>query len=348
MNKNIFKNGVKREYMDKKTILKYVTESDIFELVFKFKPKEFDYVTSPFRPDKNPDCWFHYSPTKGELRFNDFGDNREIRGIKMRNLGCFDAVMVYYNLSFYDTIKFVIDKLIYGEEIEMKDSLDTPLKPKIKDTEIFVEARRFLISDKNFWFDRYGISKKNLIEDRVFPVSKYHIKSHKGNFSSLVRTNTYCFADFNDNKKKLYRPFNKSSSRFITNCTQDDIGGLNHLPESYDKLVITKSYKDYRVLKNQGLNVIWFQNEGMYPSMELLLPICYKAQDVIIFFDNDNAGIKASDKLKGIINSFIENKSRNVYLPVKLYKESITDPSDFIERYGRDSLIKFLSNNAIL
>lgn len=345
MDKNVFKNGVKREYMDKKTILKYVTESDIFELVFKFKPKEFDYVTSPFRPDNNPDCWFHYSPTKGELRFNDFGDSRVIRGINMRNISCFDAVMIYYNLTFSSAIRFIIDKLIYGEVIEMKEDTDIPIQTKSIDTEIFVEARKFLESDKNFWWDRYGISKANLIEDRVFPVSKYHIKSHKGNYSSLVRSNTYCFADFDNNKKKLYRPFNKSGSRFITNCTQDDIGGLNKLPEQYDKLVITKSYKDYRVLKNQGVTTIWFQNEGMYPNMEILLPICYKAKDVIIFFDNDNTGIEASDKLKGIINSFIENRSRSISLSVE---ESITDPSDFIEKHGRDKLIKFLFNNVIL
>ena len=34
------------------------TEEDIFELVFKFKPKEFDYVKSPFRKDDSAGCWF--------------------------------------------------------------------------------------------------------------------------------------------------------------------------------------------------------------------------------------------------------------------------------------------------
>ena len=41
----------KRGFIDKDDILKYVSEEDIFELVFGFKPKEFDYVTSPFRND---------------------------------------------------------------------------------------------------------------------------------------------------------------------------------------------------------------------------------------------------------------------------------------------------------
>lgn len=349
MSKNVFKGGISREYMSKETILKYVTEADIFELVFDYKPEEFDYVTSPFREDLNPDCWFENSGPNGSLRFKDFADSRTIRGVKMRNISCFDAVMIFYSLSFTDTIKFIVSKLIYGNELEPKKGLITQSKTSIKkETEIVIEARQFILSDKKFWWDRYSISKFNLIEDKVFPVSKYRVITSDKDYTNRVKSNTYCFTDFKDGKKKIYSPFMKDKGKFITNCNENDIGGYDKLPKEYKKLVITKSYKDYRVLKNQGLTVLWLQNEGMFPSLELLLPLCYKAEQVIIFFDNDDTGINAAKALEDIINSYIENRARTVTVPLHLFEKGITDPADFIEIFKRDELIRFLSLKSIL
>ena len=46
-----------KKFLDKDKILEIVSEEDIFEMIFGFKPKEFDYVTSPFRQDNKPGCW---------------------------------------------------------------------------------------------------------------------------------------------------------------------------------------------------------------------------------------------------------------------------------------------------
>ena len=63
---------------------------------------------------------------------------------------------------------------------------------------------------------------------------------------------------------KIYTPSApKHRGKWITNTNINDIGGLEQLPISGDKLVITKSYKDRRCLTNYGINTIWLQNEGI-------------------------------------------------------------------------------------
>ena len=50
---------IKRGFIDKKIILEFVSQEEIFSLVFGFLPEDFQYVTSPFRPsDRSPGCWF--------------------------------------------------------------------------------------------------------------------------------------------------------------------------------------------------------------------------------------------------------------------------------------------------
>jgi hypothetical protein len=108
--------------------------------------------------------------------------------------------------------------------------------------------------------------------------------------------------------------------------------------------VITKSYKDYRVLKNFGINVIGLQSETMYPSIDILLPIINR-YDVFVFFDRDSVGIEAGLKFTNYINSFGLNKAKQIYLP--FIGTKIKDPSD-LYKYQKDTLIGFLKENKLL
>ena len=44
----------------------------------------------------------------------------------------------------------------------------------------------------------------------------------------------------------------RKKPRFVTNCTADDVGGVHSIDPFSQYIIITKSYKDYRVIKNQG------------------------------------------------------------------------------------------------
>lgn len=326
-------------YINKKKLLEYVTEEDIFELVFKFKPTEFDYVTSPVRVDNNPGCWFEVDVTTGKLMFRDFGEGD-------RPLDCFDIVKRYYNLpNFYKTLDFVKKALIDGKQIEhdIKTYISTPKRQITtkKRVTILVKTKPFNENDRKFW-QPFEITKDQLIEDKVFPISMFKmLGTKKGDLNINTPKPSYVYTDFEDGMKKVYQPYSKKH-KFSTNCTENAVGGINKLVPFGRQLVITKSYKDYRVLKNQGLNVIWFQNEGMIPSMNIILNLVERFDKIIIFFDNDNTGLEASDKVVNLINNIVPNKVRKVCLGEDLYKKNITDPADLMKQRGKNALTEFL------
>ena len=120
--------------------------------------------------------------------------------------------------------------------------------------------------------------------------------------------------------------------RFLTNCTKNDVGGINSLVSYGKELIIAKSYKDYRVLKNNGKNVVWFQNEGMIPSDSILTLLVRHFASVIVWFDNDQPGIIASEKVKNHINTLVPCKAKNLWLPERSLEVGIKDPSDCIAK----------------
>jgi DNA primase len=96
-------------------------------------------------------------------------------------------------------------------------------------------------------------------------------------------------------------------------------------------------------LRNEELNSVWFQNEGMIPSDEILIPLCKRFTDIVVFFDNDDAGITASKKVSDYINKSFPGKARNLYLPEHLNLErNISDPADMYYKMGSKHLQQFL------
>lgn len=326
-------------FINKETILQYVTEEQIFSHILGFEPKEYDYICSPLREDKNPGAFFQRGVHSGRLLFMDFADSFQTC------YDCFDFVKRYYGLnSFYDTLKFVKQVIIEGQGITRKAvKKPSAIKQSRKTVQIEIEARPFNDTDGLFW-NRYGISRKNLIDDKVFAVNRILLKNSKtGNKNSPVYTKCFAYTDFPDGRKKLYFPYKRGRNRFLTTCRRSDI--ITRNIDSFKKqLVISKSYKDDRVLRNYGANSIWLQNEGSVPNN--LEEITRGFEDVVIFFDNDIPGISAGEKITDIVKSF-GIQARQVYLEKALLKEGVKDPSDMYYKKGKKALYKFLGENNI-
>lgn len=324
-------------YIDKQSILKYITEEEIYESVLHFKPREFDYICSPLRQDNNPGAFFQRGLYSGKLLFVDWADPFNT------HYDCFYFIQRYYNLpNFYATLKFIRDNLISGSvRNNIYDRrIETKIKKEdVKKVEIQIEVRPFNKTDGYFW-SKYGITSKNLREDKVFAVSRVLLKNtRRGNREIPLYTKCFAYTDFPDNRKKLYFPYNKGRKRFLSTCTKNDIM-IKHLIK-VPQLMITKSYKDYRVLRNLGVNVTWFQNEGAFPDN--LDDIINDYEDVIIFFDNDFTGLAASEKLVNIIGG----RARGIHLPILLLEEGIKDASDMYLKKGIDELKLFLTRSKI-
>jgi hypothetical protein len=336
-----------RGFIDKKQILEQVSEQQIFALVFNFIPELDKFYTSPFRVDNNASCFFEYS-NKGEFRFVDYANFNVVKGVKMVNIGCFDAVRLYYNFSnFYQTLHFIKQNINKLKSINYQKIDNNIIRLKKKDKlDISVNVRPFNNKDKNYWSE-YFITSNNLIEDKVFAIQGFTFDNKIKFFTQKLKTEiAYAYTDFNNNNVKLYFPEREKKNRFLTNCVEDDIGGWKNLPKISEQLVITKSYKDYRVLKNQGLNVVWFQNEGQIPDLTLLYSLIFRFKNIIIFYDNDRAGIESAQNLCNILNSLLPNICRSIYID----NLEIKDPSDLIKFYKSEAKLRefLMYKNVIL
>src|SRR5690606_14990145 len=152
----------------------------------------------------------------------------------------------------------------------------------------------------------------------------------------------YAYTGFNEGRIKIYRPYGDENSKWFTNCTQNDIGAINTLPQEGELLIITKSYKDCAVLRNQDIDTVWFQNEGQIPSPTILRNLCKRFKKVLVWFDNDSTGIKASKLVVSHINALLPGKARAIHLDVELLEKNIKDPSDLEAKKGKKELTKFL------
>lgn len=305
-------------------VLRFVSQEQIFEFAFGFQIDFNEFYTSPFRKDNNPGCFFDWY--KGRLFFIDFATSKIVKKINLRRVDCFAAVQLLHKLpNFISTLHYIYAKLCLGKVNTSKKERPTVIKKKSVITPF---SRSFIKADKDFW-SPYYITKEQLIQDKVIPLKAYNLYSTKSRISSFVlREIAYCYSDFPINKK-IYFPKRKKNQgpRFISTTDQNDIGGINTLPVIGDKLVITKSYKDWRVLKNNNIDSVWFQGEGLIP--ETLPQLLKRFDETIIWFDNDKEGIKYSQELFELCVSLELSTIREIRVPV--IKPSIKDPSDFIK-----------------
>lgn len=331
-----------------KSILERVSEEQIFEMVLGYFPVEYVRVVSPFREDDTtPGCFF--SNFNDKLWFVDFAD-------KIRHRDAINMVQDMYGFTFKQALAYIDNHF----ELGIGNSNPIPVKHKREEHssrpvkkgigEIHFKPRDFIRKDREFW-SQYGISKQNLIDDGIFPIIWYSVFSKRFSDTLIIRPNTVSYAytqfsdlhgDIQEGKVKIYTPHLKNKGKWITNCTGDEVGSYQFLPAMGDKLVISKSYKDCRVLRNLGITSVWFQNEGMIPSLEILEDLYSRFNEIFIFFDNDETGIESSEKIVQAFNSLGPRKASAISLPKVLLDEGIKDPSDTYKEKGKQYLIDFL------
>jgi hypothetical protein len=325
------------------------SQEDVFNLIINEEiklDKEVLYK-APYREDKHGDCYFEYY--KNILYFVDFPD-----GLPKN---CIAFIMRCYNIGFLEAMELINNTFKLGlglnniETISDKkiiyNSIPKPLIEEkiIRDKTIKIFPRDFEIKDKKFWF-KYGITKKQLIQDKVIPIKAFEAYNKKGELFNKMVSVGYAFTDFPKGRMKIYCPYENKRGKWFTNCNSNDIGNINNLKPS-KVLIITKSYKDCRVLRNLGLNSIWFQNEGMIPNKKILFEILNRVPKIYVWFDNDTVGIAKSlaivNYLKSLKSNISDDNIINITLPPILLEKHIKDPSDYIENCGKASLLDFIN-----
>lgn len=341
--------------LTKEEIIKRVSQEEIYEIVTDYLPQADKYVCSPIRDDKNKGAYYEW--VKGILYFKDFAD--PIRRIR----DCFQFIMEEFNLNYNGALEYVNNyfQLGLGSAGDVKPVLysignfssrhkntlnnDRSKKEEFEIRDIITKSRTFTDLDRVFWYERYGIRKQHLIEDNVFPTLWYKFYSSKKKQWLVIRPQDICYTlnEFDDGYKKIYRPFAPTSnSKWLTNCTENQVGFINKPLFSDKRLWITKAYKCCRVLHNQNLNSRWFQSETMFPKDEILIKLCNQFDDIVIWYDNDKTGIEGGKKLKNKILELIPNKKvKGIIYPKN--NLGIKDPSDLRHKKGEKELQTFIN-----
>lgn len=308
---------------EKQYILEDVIKKLDDEKIFRYYFPDYElnvYFSNPFRVDNNPSAVV--VKRNGRLYFKDFPS-----GIKA--IDSIGLVSYVESISFSEALRWISEnnflekKEIQREKVFSEDNNYCTIE---------ITPRKWTKYDQLYW-KSYGISSSNLKEDGIIPISDYSVYTQDRTISrSPLYKNVPYAIPFGNEIYKLCFPINNRGRRFITNAGYNVIGGTKSLPFTGENLVITKSYKDWRVLKNLGLDCIYFQSESQFPELSELEPILRMFDNIFIWFDNDPPGIVGADKL----SKHISNYNPQI-LNMKHFEK---DPSDVIKAGD----IQFLKN----
>lgn len=319
-------------------ILERVSEKEIYEYYLQDIIKEGRLYKCPFHKDKDPSLGFKLMPSTVLIH---------------RCFGCgargnvFTFVGRLLNLSFWDTIKqinrdfnFSTAEPVSSQIITKKESIGFSTESH---TKIFPVLQNFSIVDFEYW-NSYGIPLSLLLEYNISACKQVFVKTKENNlvlFAEYSKKNPiYCYKI--DDTYKIYRPLNPSKvGKWLSTTKQEDIQGMKQLPliKLGKLLIITSSMKDLLVLKILGYDAIALGGEGNRIPAKILDYLYASFEEILIFYDNDEAGIKYAQKLSE------EIKAGYVYIPLE-YKDT-KDISDFIKKYDKKQagcLIKQLIN----
>ena len=130
---------------------------------------------------------------------------------------------------------------------------------------------------------------------------------------------------------KLYTPY-ADYGKWLSNCPQNILQG--HAQLLYNKnlvnftkvpLIITKSLKDVAVLYKMGYFAIAPQSESVDLGKTEIPKLSKGFNDIVIFYDNDDAGIKYSDLMSTKFNY------KKMHIPKEYGQKDI---SDYVKKYG--------------
>ena len=263
----------------------YVSDYDIFSYYLGSRFVIGKVFNSPLREDKTPSFGI-IQASNGNLLYNDFtGDSGDvIKFVKeLKGLKSYKEAMIEIYCDLILSGKRAIESLITVEHAPKKHT----------SSNIGVVRQPWSQNDFTYW-GQFNITKKILIKFEVDPI-KFLL------FDDIVYK-VYSDTDpmyvyKNYDKKKIYSPLADKKNKWFGSVTKNYIWGYKQLPESGELLIITKSLKDVMCLYSLGYIAISPPSETTMIPEHIMADLKKRFTKIIVFMDNDEAGILASKKL---------------------------------------------------
>lgn len=309
--------------INKEFILSKVSESDIFARYLGIKPEFGVMFTNPLRVDNNPSCNFNVDRFE-RIKFYDPGGGF--------NWDCFNVVEYAYKVSFKEAMNIIARdfKLAEGSTSDPISFIKARSREKV---EIRIKRREWSQVDKDYWWTKYGITRKHLEAFDISPVS--HAWYLRGNLLELFYTHREsdpCYAYwFGDYEYKLYFPLRAKGKKF-RQTRGDIIQGLRQLPEKGHILIHTKSLKDVvcisRFREIFGIHAIAPMSETQLMPEKLYNALANRFDYQFTLFDFDRTGIKLMRKYEQVY------KTPWLMMADQFKQEGIKDFADLLEKKG--------------
>lgn len=290
-----FKGEGKERYPFYENILDYVSEIKIISYYMKQPIRYNNSYRSPLREDKKPSIAFY--PGKEnfkEGRVFDFSrPGPPISIVKFLK----KLLRLKSYADTLDQINYDLDiGLFYfnGKPPKFKNNGYTGRVDENQSGSPAIVGKSYIQDfnkrDKIFW-GNFGISIDTLKKFNVFSTKKVLMPSG----TTLVYSigNPIYTYQFSNNTKKIYFPLNKRGAKFLGFGT-NPLQGYEQLPEKGDLLIITKSMKDVMLLYELGYNAVAPNSESTGIDSTVFEDLKKRFKKIILFYDNDEAGIKAS------------------------------------------------------
>lgn len=286
---------------------------------------------SPLRKDENPTCAF-FKNKRGDLIFKDF------RGDFYGN--CFNLVMYKYRCSFHKALQIIANDfgIIHRKDLKKHEKLIEYSGNILKETEsCILQAQIQPFTKKELeWWKSYGVEESTLSKFNVYSCKSVFLN---GGYFTSSSPNNFIFGYYYGSKNnmelwRMYFPF-RTRFRFLSNWPSKLIQGSKQLPESGDLCVITKSMKDVMCLYGLGITAIAPNSENLFLTEEQYEVLKRKFKVIVVFYDNDSAGISNMFKIKKKFGCHC------LFIP-KHY--GAKDISDFYKKYGKDKTIELIND----
>lgn len=336
--------GVKKQVLNPETVLSKISEYDIFRRYMPDTLWKINHVTiSPFlrstgKYEENPS--FMISNRGGSLSFIDFSDTSK-RG------NCFIFVMQLFMLPMDEALAKIDQD--FGLGISSKGPNLGKYKEIVREYKqpeeigkrysfIQVITRKFNKEELDYWA-QYQIGIEDLRENHIHAIDSVFLNRSKFMMSSTDLKFGYLY----DNCWKIYRPYvNKKYKWMPNNVPITVMEGLDKIHDA-EFALITKSKKDYMVLKKVIDNVCATQNEGIACfSEENVQLLRQKSKRQILSFDNDVPGVENSKLITKVFGFDYCN------VPKDYIMEGITDWADLLKAHGYEPIKEILKRKGLL
>lgn len=314
---------MQKELITDTLILSRTTEYDIYAYYIGHRFIIGSKFNSPLRRDANPSFGIFVSKKTNSLLFKDQSTG------EVGN--CFKFVQLKEHLPDF---KSTLNRIY--EDLNLNNLRTTEYGIKVRDTykasttKIEIKRKYYTNSDDLYW-NKYSIDRSILKHFNVYPIQHAWINDKLLSWKYSETEPMYAYQIYN--KFKIYRPLSKTSEKWLSNCTINDVQGFEQLPLKGDLLLITKSLKDVMCLYKLGYNAISANSENTLIPQKIITNIKSRFNKIIVFYDNDEAGIKGSDNMCNTYD--LKSISIDISLEVK-------DVSDYIKKYNLSKASKLI------